>query len=352
MPFAGTQAITELWANIKSNFGRKVDGGTALSGTTQVGYSIKLKNANGTDIANSAHTVPHATTTAPGVMSAADKAKLDGIASGATALSLGDTSTTAYYGDKGKLAYEHSKSTHAPTTSKAAAPGGTELSLVTTGEKAKWNTIDNTPTIEDASSPATGSATNGVYVDSFGVVSPMTYSLNKTVPSDAVFTDHVTTATTSGSGNAVTAVTADANGALSVTKGTTFLTSHQSLDNYYTKTQVDSAISTAIAGQGEYIGAFSDCFTVTASTASSKAGNLTAKKAGIGIGDYMVVTAAVTVYFSDGTLFLEPGDMVFMKVAVANAANITTLAAWRTDANEVQSSYTEMTAAEVDAICV
>ena len=66
----------------------------------------------------------------------------------------------------------------------------------------------------------------------------------------------------------------------------------------------------------------------------------------------MVVTAAVTVYFSDGTLFLEPGDMVFMKVAVANEANITTLSTWRTDANEVQSSYTEMTAAEVDAICV
>ena len=45
------------------------------------------------------------------------------------------------------------------------------------------------------------------------------------VPSTAKFTDHITTATTTGSGNAVTSVTADANGALTVTKGTTFLTS-------------------------------------------------------------------------------------------------------------------------------
>lgn len=51
------------------------------------------------------------------------------------------------------------------------------------------------------------------------------YTIAKSVPSDAVFTDHITTATTSGSGNAVTAISADANGALTVTKGTTFLTS-------------------------------------------------------------------------------------------------------------------------------
>lgn len=42
------------------------------------------------------------------------------------------------------------------------------------------------------------------------------------------FTDTVTTVTTTGSGNAVTAITAS-NGALTVTKGTTFLTSHQDI---------------------------------------------------------------------------------------------------------------------------
>ena len=67
-----------------------------------------------------------------------------------------------------------------------------------------------------------GSATNPVYVDSNGHTQACTYSLNKTVPSNAVFTDHITTVTSSGSGNAVTAISADANGALTVTKGSTF----------------------------------------------------------------------------------------------------------------------------------
>lgn len=49
-----------------------------------------------------------------------------------------------------------------------------------------------------------------------------------TVGSNPKFTDTVTTATTTGSGNAVTAITAS-NGALTITKGTTFLTSHQDI---------------------------------------------------------------------------------------------------------------------------
>lgn len=49
------------------------------------------------------------------------------------------------------------------------------------------------------------------------------HTVGSDVPANAVFTDTVTTATTSGSGNAVTAISAS-NGALTVTKGTTFLT--------------------------------------------------------------------------------------------------------------------------------
>lgn len=51
------------------------------------------------------------------------------------------------------------------------------------------------------------------------------HTVNKDVPADAKFTDTITTASTTGSGNAVTAISAT-NGALTVTKGTTFLTSH------------------------------------------------------------------------------------------------------------------------------
>ena len=54
---------------------------------------------------------------------------------------------------------------------------------------------------------------------------------HRVIPADAKFTDTVTTVTTSGTGNAVTAIT-ESNGALTVTKGTTFLTSHQSLAAY------------------------------------------------------------------------------------------------------------------------
>lgn len=65
-----------------------------------------------------------------------------------------------------------------------------------------------------------------------------------TVGSNPKFTDTntVTTATTTGSGNAVTAVTAS-NGALTITKGTTFLTSHQDISG-----KADKA--TTLAGYG------------------------------------------------------------------------------------------------------
>ena len=88
----------------------------------------------------------------------------------------------------------------------------------TTGSVATTESSVTHPT--DGTYAGTGSATKGVYVDSDGVVQPMTYSVQKDVPSDALFTDHITTATPSGTGNVVTDVTADASGALTVTKGT------------------------------------------------------------------------------------------------------------------------------------
>lgn len=63
------------------------------------------------------------------------------------------------------------------------------------------------------------------------------HTVNSNVPANAVFTDTVTTATTTGSGNAVTAITAS-NGALTVTKGTTFLTSHQDISGKADKSEV------------------------------------------------------------------------------------------------------------------
>lgn len=56
------------------------------------------------------------------------------------------------------------------------------------------------------------------------------HTVNSDVPSNAIFTDTITTATTTGSGNAVTAISAS-NGALTVTKDTTFATEQESLNH-------------------------------------------------------------------------------------------------------------------------
>ena len=92
-----------------------------------------------------------------------------------------------------------------------------------------------TPTGSSTISASGGTATNatgsgsaqqvvtGVTIDAKGHVTAVT---SKGIYSTD--TDHITTATTSGSGNAVTAISAS-NGALTVTKGTTFLTSHQDI---------------------------------------------------------------------------------------------------------------------------
>lgn len=72
-----------------------------------------------------------------------------------------------------------------------------------------------------------GAGNNPVYFYN-GIPMPSPYTIEKSVPADAVFTDTITTVTVSGSGNAVTGITAN-NGALTVTKGNTFLTEHPTI---------------------------------------------------------------------------------------------------------------------------
>ena len=94
-----------------------------------------------------------------------------------------------------------------------------------------------------------------VWTGDAATVNGKTIAVN--VPADAKFTDHITTATTSGSGNAVTAVTADANGALTITKGSTFLTEHPTIP-----VETDTT-STATPGAG---GTFTTVDSVTRDT--------------------------------------------------------------------------------------
>ena len=91
-------------------------------------------------------------------------------------------------------------------------------------------TNDSGYTTNTGTVTTTGTMTSNHVVTSNGgtVIKDSGFSIAKSVPSDAKFTDTVTTATTSGSGNAVTAITAS-NGALTITKGSTFLTNHQDI---------------------------------------------------------------------------------------------------------------------------
>lgn len=85
-----------------------------------------------------------------------------------------------------------------------------------------YKSKDNT-----GNSVATFNANTGL----FTVASIQATNINGVaVGSSPQFTDHITTVTNSGSGNAVTAISAS-NGALTVTKGSTFLTSHQTVSN-------------------------------------------------------------------------------------------------------------------------
>ncbi len=138
-------------------------------------------------------------------------------------LALGETSSTAYAGDKGK----------ANATNIANILNGT-----TTVPKATTSTKVGTSDI--------GGTTTPIYLKA-GVPTPLSYTISKSVPSDAKFTDTdtgATSVTTTGNGNAVTTASYDASTRkLTLTKGATFLTSHQSLANYSTLANTIKSLS-------------------------------------------------------------------------------------------------------------
>ena len=91
-------------------------------------------------------TYSDATTSDAGLMSATDKTKLDGIEAGANAYTLPAASADTLGGVKvgTNLSISDGVLSATDTTyeSKVAASGGTDVSLVTTGEKFKWNMND------------------------------------------------------------------------------------------------------------------------------------------------------------------------------------------------------------------
>lgn len=134
-------------------------------------------------------------------------------------------------------------------SSKSEANGGTDVSLVTTGEKYNWNrksnlVLGNTSyTALAGSTKYAGSSTQGgaatsaekltntsnigntnqpVYFTTSGVPTAISYTINKSVPSNAAFTDtHYTTHLYAGRGTAANAATTNGKTKLTVVDNST-----------------------------------------------------------------------------------------------------------------------------------
>jgi hypothetical protein len=182
-------------------------GGISDSGFT-LGVSVPA-NAVFTDT-----TYSNATQSASGLMSDTDKTKLDGIATGATANTgdvVGPSSVTAdriavFDGTSGKVIKDsgYTIATSVPANavftdttyeSKTADSGGTDISLVTTGEKYTWNSkydkpVTGIPSTDLASgvlpSVMTG-ATSSVAGTSGLVPAPATTDVDKFLAGDGTF---------------------------------------------------------------------------------------------------------------------------------------------------------------------
>ena len=167
--------------DIATTYPNPVDGWTVNVKDTDYTYRY-----NGTSwVAISANAIPKATQSVDGLITKEDKTKLDGIATGAevnqnafSKVTVGSTTVAAdnktdtltlVAGSNVTITPDatNDKITIAATdtkySSKAAVSGGTDVSLVTTGEKATWNAkTSNTGTITQVKANGTSIATSGV----------------------------------------------------------------------------------------------------------------------------------------------------------------------------------------------
>lgn len=118
---------------------------------------------------------------------------------------------------------------HAATATKATQDGSGNI-ITSTYMPLSGGTFTGQVTIEDSLI-----VQDGITGDLTGKVNGFTLGMN--VPSGSKLTDTVTTVTTTGNGNAITAISAT-NGAITATKGSTFLTSY---------TQTDPVFSASVA---------------------------------------------------------------------------------------------------------
>lgn len=95
-------------------------------------------------------------------------------------LALGETSSTAYYGDKGKIAYDHSQASHAPSNAEANVQSDWNVTDTTNDAY-----IKNKPTIPTVNNGTLTIQKNSTTIDTFSANSASNKTINITVPTGA-----------------------------------------------------------------------------------------------------------------------------------------------------------------------
>lgn len=161
-----------------------------------------------------------------------------GAGTGSSNLTLGETSSTAYRGDRGKAAYDHSQTAHAPSDANKVEASTTNGNIKIAGTE---TTVYTHPS---------GTNPHGTTKSDVGLGNVGNFKAVSTVASQGLTSTEKSNARANigaGTGNGtITGITM--NGASKGTSGVvnlgTVITSHQSLANYATKTYVDDAIPT------------------------------------------------------------------------------------------------------------
>ena len=356
--FLDEAGLKELWAKCKAWFGHALSLGDVGSDTVDV----KLASTSGT-YASSKATLPAATATKAGVMSAADKARLDGMADGANKTvvdeALSDTSTNPVQNKAVQAALAGKQATLTSAQQSAADSGITAAKVKKYDDMAAVGGEPNTiETVKVNGTALTPDASKAVDVTVPAAANDATITVMAFDGTKTTFTVDQANAKTVGkamsddqlaaANSGVTAAkvkTYDGYASQIAGKQATLTTAQLNAVN----SGVTSADATKLHATGNnalQTGADVDNKIATAQVGAAMFQGTIEKQADIANGykkGYYWVVATAGTYVGQAC---EVGDMVF---AVKDATSSTALT--NGDFSVVQSNIVAMTTAEVDAVC-